>query len=66
MDKKTLVDDPNDLALSHICSPADLCSGVGDFAIYLHSILMPLVFVLPSYPFQISTDGGKLAWVSLG
>ncbi len=58
MDKKTLVDDPNDLALSHICRPADLCSGVGDFAIHLHVVLMFLIFLLFPYSFPNSSDGG--------
>ena len=42
MDKKTLVDDPNGLDFSCIRSPNDLCPGVSDCAVHLHTVLMPL------------------------
>ena len=54
-----MVDDPDDLGISIICSLADLCSGVGDFAIHLHAVLMPLIFSLFPYSFPNSSDGGR-------
>ena len=64
MEKKTLVDDPNGLGFGYICSSADLCSGVGDFAIHLHVVLILLIFLLFPYSFSISSDGGRFIWVS--
>jgi hypothetical protein len=40
--EETLVDDPNDLALNHVCSPANLCSRLGDFTLHIHPVLMLL------------------------
>ena len=59
MDKKTLVDDPNGLDFSCIRSPNDLCSGVGDCAVHLHPVLMPLIFLPLPYSFPNSSDGGR-------
>ena len=59
MEKKTLVDDPNGLGFSYIYSSADLCSGVGNRAVHLHTVLMPLVYLPSPYSFPISSDGGR-------
>ncbi len=58
MDKKTLVDDSNDLDFSYVCSVADFCTGVGDCAVHLHPVLMPLTHsAVPSPAFEGGAKG---------